>query len=224
MYTISRHTRNRRGSLPHHRTLTQVMGRENNTQARQLGPRTNPPTHETPTRAMNTNHVESTTPHKTSIRFPCRQHKHQEICGNIHRDKLSVPQWGNPFTPIWNSEPKALNNRNTAGGFGWALIEVKEPIHIVTDLRSSKENNCPACEPDSRFPCRQHKHQEICGNIHRIIFPTNSHQLGGHKSPQYSQGLGCTLNESPQAPPPRPDTTHLRHTAHPCMSAPAMQY
>ena len=146
-------------------------------------------------------------------RFPCQQHKHQEICGNIQRDKLSVPQWGNPFTPIRISEPKALNNRNRAGGFGWALIEVKEAIHTVTDIRGSKENNCPACEPDSRFPCWQHKHQEIRGNIQRIILPTNSHQLGGHNSRQYSQGPGCSLNETP--PPPRP-----RHNTSASNSAP----
>ena len=74
--------------------------------------------------------------------------------GNIHRDKLSVPQWGNPFTIIQNAEPKALNNSNRAGGFRWALIEVKEVINKVTDIWGSRENNCPTCEPDTRFPCQ----------------------------------------------------------------------
>ena len=72
-------------------------------------------------------------------------------------------------------------------------------------LKGPEGNNYSACEPNSGFPCRQHKHREYCGYSQRYIFPRTHTCLAG---------IGVADALGPRADPHELDHHHPSHPTH----------
>ena len=88
---------------------------------------------------------------------------------------------GQSVHPLKLSNPKSVNNRNWPGrvGVGTHFGKIPHTQQRVASTKDLGENNNTANGPNSRFPCRQRKHQEYCGGSQQYMFPQPHTVSGG---------------------------------------------